>query len=243
MSNVVVVFSAIIGLFLAGALWNVARNQATRRPLFGRPSCGTGQGSLPPTSWLPLFGFGTARTCTDGTHQSPRRLLFEIATTAYFAVAAWRIDDGSQLVSVMLFSVPLLVIFLVDSWTRLIFTNVILLGVVLGLGFAAFDGFGQLGSAALAMVLAAAAFAGLYFLAIVIYRNPKVVPFGLGDVYLAAMIGAMVRLDDVVRALIYGIFLAGGSLAVLLALQRINRKQAVPYGPYLVLGALIVLLL
>jgi prepilin signal peptidase PulO-like enzyme (type II secretory pathway) len=243
MSNDIVAISAIIGLFLAGAIWNVARSQATRRPLFGRPTCGTSEATLPPTSWLPLFGFGTARSCTDGTPQSPRRLLFEIATAAYFALAARSIDDGSQLVSVMLFSVPLLVIFLVDSWTRLIFTNLILLGVALGIGFAAFDGLGELGSAALAMVLAALAFAGLYFLAIVIYRNPKVVPFGLGDVYLAAMIGSMVRLDGVVRALMYGIFLAGISLGLLLVLKKINRKQAVPYGPYLVLGALIVLLL
>lgn len=243
MSNVTVVVSAVFGLFLAASLWNVARNQATRRPLFDLPSCGSGEGRLSPTSWLPLFGFGTARSCSDGTPQSPRRLMFEIAVAAYFAIAASRIDDGTQLVSVMLFSVPLLVIFLVDSWTRLIFTNVILLGLVLGLGFAAADGLRELGSAALAMVFAALAFAGLYFLAIVIYRNPKVVPFGLGDVYLAAMIGTMVRLDDVASALIYGVFLAGASLALLLALKRVNRKQAVPYGPYLALGALIVLVL
>ena len=39
--------------------------------------------------------------------------------------------------------------------------------------------------------------------AILIYRNIRVVPFGLGDVYLAAMIGAMVRIDLVMRALVH----------------------------------------
>ena len=79
-------------------------------------------------------------------------------------------------------------------------------------------------------------------LAILIYRNPKVVPFGIGDVYLAGMIGTMVRLDEIGRVLIYGIFLAGATMALLLVLKRVNRKQAMPYGPYLVLGALIALI-
>lgn len=243
MSGTVIVISAVIGLFAAAALWNVARNQATRRPLFGAPSCGDGEGVLGPLSWLPLYGFGMARTCSDGTPQSSRRLLFELSAAAYFAITAWRIEDGTNLVSVLLFTAPLFVIFLVDSWTRLIFTNVILLGIALGLGAAAVDGPDELGSSALAMVIAAIIFIGFYVLAIVIYRNPKVVPFGLGDVYLAAMIGSMVRLDDMAAALIYGVFLAGGNAAVLLALKRVNRKQAVPYGPYLVLGALIALVL
>ncbi|MCC6793026.1 MAG: prepilin peptidase [Thermomicrobiales bacterium] len=242
MSGAIIVVSAFIGLFAGAALWNVSRNQATRRPLFGSPSCGA-EGVLPAMSWLPLFGFGMARSCSDGSPQSSKRALFELAVAGYFGVAAWRIDDGTWLVSVLLFTIPLLVIFLVDSWTRLIFTNVILLGLAFGLASAAVDGPGELGSSALAMVIAAAVFAGLFFLAIVIYRNPKVVPFGLGDVYLAAMIGAMVRLDDVAAALFYGVFLAGGSVALLLVLKRVSRKQAVPYGPYLVLGALIALVL
>lgn len=243
MSSPVVIIVAVIGLFASAALWNVARNQATRRPLFGAPSIGPGDGLLGAMSWLPLFGFGAARAGSDGSAQSPRRLVFELAGAGYFALAAWRIEDDARLISVLLFTVPLFVIFLVDSWTRLIFTNVILLGILLGLGSGAVDGLGELGSSALAMVIGAVVFIAFYLLAILIYRNPKVVPFGLGDVYLAAMIGSMVRMDSVAPALIYGVFLAGGSVAVLLALKRVSRKQAIPYGPYLVLGALIGLLL
>lgn len=244
MSTPTIVMTAIGGLFLAAAVWNFARNQMTKRPFFGTPLCDPGSGSLAMTSWLPFFGFGAARSCpADGAQQSPRRLLFELAVAGYLALAAWRIDDRLDFVAVVVFSVPLLIILLVDSWTRLIHTNIILLGILLGLIFGALEGPKELGWSALAMAVAASVFAALFFLAVVIYRNPKVVPFGLGDVYLAAMIGAMVRIDDIARALIYGVFLAGISLAVLLAFRRVNRKQAVPYGPFLVIGALIVLVL
>jgi prepilin signal peptidase PulO-like enzyme (type II secretory pathway) len=242
MSSTVVVILGVLGFFVASATWTIARNQASRRPLFGLPLCDAGDGETRAMTWFPLMGFGMARTCpSNAGRQSAKRLLYEFAVAGYFALAALRIDDGMELVSVVVFSIPLLIIFLVDSWTRLIHTNIIGLGVMLGLLFAALDGVRQLGSSVIAMAAAAAVFAGIFFLAIVIYRNPKVVPFGLGDVYLAAMIGAMVRLDDVVRALFTGILLAGISLALLLVLKRVSRKQAVPYGPYLALGAMIAL--
>ena len=143
---------------------------------------------------------------------------------------------------VICFSVPLLVIGLVDLWTRLIHTNLIYLGVALGWVFAAVDGGHSLLESLLGMVIGAGVFLFFFAAAILIYRNIKVVPFGLGDVYLAAMIGAMVRSDLVMRALLIGIFLAGAILLALLAARVLSRKQAVAYGPYLCLGALVTLL-
>jgi leader peptidase (prepilin peptidase)/N-methyltransferase len=243
MNAIWILISGVVGLFIGAAVWNVARNQATKRPLFASPLCRSEAGELTALSWLPLFGFGAARRCpADGANQSSRRLVFELAIAAYLALAAWRIDDRLDLIAVIAFSIPLLVIFLVDSWTRLIHTNIILLGILLGLVFGLFDGLDQMARSAIAMGAAALLFATLFFLAIAIYRNRNVVPFGLGDVYLAAMIGAMVRLSNIAPALLYGVFLAGISLALLLALKRVSRKQAVPYGPFLVLGALIVLI-
>ena len=242
MNPIVTALCALVGLFVGSALWNIARNQASKRPVFQPATCLPGDGVLPITTWLPLFGFGTARNCpADGAAQSSRRLVFEVAVAGYFGLAARRTGDWLDLVAVLVFTLPLLVIFLVDSWTRLIYTNVIALGVLLGIAFGAIDGWRQLVSSAAAMALAAAIFVAFYVLAILIYRDPKVVPFGLGDVYLAGMIGSMVRLDEIGRALIYGIFLAGGTMALLLLSKRVNRKQAMPYGPYLVVGALIAL--
>ena len=245
MSALAIVICGIAGLFVGSLVWNIARNQARKRPLFSPAACcPEGDGELPGAAWLPFYGFGTARECpADGNAQPSRRLLFELAVAFYFGLAAWRLDHWLDLAAVLTFTLPLLVIFLVDSWTRLIHTNVIALGVLLGIAFGALDGWRQLLSSTLAMVVATGVFIGFYMIAMLIYRNPKVVPFGVGDVYLAGMIGAMVRLDDIARAMVYGVFLAGAAIALLLLLKRVNRKQAVPYGPYLVLGALITLVM
>jgi len=67
--------------------------------------------------------------------------------------------------------------------------------------------------------------------------------FGFGDVKLAVFIGMATGLSNlrVAHALIDGVFL-GGFVAIILLITRIrSMKQAVPYGPFLVLGTILVL--
>jgi leader peptidase (prepilin peptidase)/N-methyltransferase len=62
--------------------------------------------------------------------------------------------------------------------------------------------------------------------------------FGEGDVKLLAGVGLMLGLVRGVTALIAGLLSAGLVLAVLLATRRITRRTYVPYGPFLIFGAL-----
>jgi leader peptidase (prepilin peptidase) / N-methyltransferase len=65
--------------------------------------------------------------------------------------------------------------------------------------------------------------------------------FGFGDVKLAVFIGMATGLTNLrmVHALLYGVFL-GGFVAIILLITRIRTlKEAVPYGPFLVIGTLI----
>ena len=67
--------------------------------------------------------------------------------------------------------------------------------------------------------------------------------FGFGDVKLAVFIGMATGLSNLrmPHALLYGVFL-GGFVALILLVTRIRSlKDAVPYGPFLTLGTLIVL--
>jgi leader peptidase (prepilin peptidase)/N-methyltransferase len=228
--------AGIVGLILGAVIWTVSRRQAAHEPLKG------GTNPVPPGGWLPLWGFGTDRTdATTGQPRSIWQLVFEISTAAYFAALGYRYGFSRDLLMIICFSIPLLVILLVDAWTRLIHTNIIIAGILLGWAFAAVDGGHALLRSLAGMAIGAGVFIFFFALAIAIYRNINVVPFGLGDVYLAAMIGAMVRLELVARALILGILLAGVILAALLAVRVLSRKQAVAYGPYLCLGALLTL--
>ncbi len=66
---------------------------------------------------------------------------------------------------------------------------------------------------------------------------------GTGDVKLATAIGAVLGYPTGLVALVIGI-IAGGVAAFLLILtRRIGRKDYMAYGPYLVLGALVMLIL
>jgi leader peptidase (prepilin peptidase)/N-methyltransferase len=67
--------------------------------------------------------------------------------------------------------------------------------------------------------------------------------FGFGDVKLAVFIGMATGLSNlrVAHALLYGVFL-GGFVAIILLITRIrSMKEAVPYGPFLVLGTVLAL--
>lgn len=246
MNAVEIVLYAILGLFVASACWVVAFAQADRRPLFEGPVCADPdcRARLSPLAWLPFLGFGQARRCPDCGKQYPRRrIAFELAVAGYFGLVAFTTDEPERLVAVALFSVPILVVLLVDWWTRYIYTNVIGAGLLLGFAVAALDGLESLLHALAGAAGGAGIFLGFYFAAAAIYRSSKVVPFGMGDVYLAGMIGAMIgSFLAVIVALFYGIFFAGLGAVLLLLARRVSRRDPIPYGPYLCLGALVALL-
>ena len=67
--------------------------------------------------------------------------------------------------------------------------------------------------------------------------------FGFGDVKLAVFIGMATGVSNlrVAHALLDGVFL-GGFVAIILLITRIRRmNEAVPYGPFLVLGTVLAL--
>ncbi len=244
MSVPIVVVLGAIGLLVGSAVWVIAAAQAAQRPLFSGPACAACSAPLPAVTWLPLYGFGQARRCRAcGVEQPIARVLFELGIAGYFAAVAARSEGGVSLVATLVFSVPLLVILLVDWWTRYIYTNIIGLGLLLGFGFALADGVSTLLNHLLAAAVALLAFGFLFALAAGIYRNLAVVPFGRGDVYLAVMIGAMTGWPDVATALFYGVVFGGMGAALLIVTRRAGRRDVIPYGPYLCVGALAVLLI
>ncbi len=62
--------------------------------------------------------------------------------------------------------------------------------------------------------------------------------FGLGDVKFLAGMGMMVGGERALGGTLVGLLMAGVVLAVLLVARRIGRRTYVPFGPFLILGAL-----
>jgi leader peptidase (prepilin peptidase) / N-methyltransferase len=95
-------------------------------------------------------------------------------------------------------------------------------------------------TALLAAIIAGAVFLLLYFGGQLVFGAEA---FGFGDVKLAFFIGMATGLSNLrmIHAILYGVFL-GGFVAIILLITRIRGlKQAVPYGPFLTIGTLIIL--
>jgi leader peptidase (prepilin peptidase)/N-methyltransferase len=67
--------------------------------------------------------------------------------------------------------------------------------------------------------------------------------FGIGDVKFLAGMGLMVGGERALSGTLTGLILAGVVLLALLVTRRIGRKSFVPFGPFLILGALWVVLI
>lgn len=254
MIDIEVVAFAAVGLVLGSLAWTVAVLQvgltaAAPTPASppGSPSTASGPGGGPvPSStlgWLPLWGFGADRSGADAGRGGSRPLVraaVEVAVAVYLGVLAGRADSTADLAPVALFAFPLLVIALVDWWTRVIYTNWIAVGTVLALGVAAVHGLHSFLEALGGLATGAAVFGAFYVVALLLYRDVRVVSLGAGDVFLAGMIGAMT--GDVLAAvgtLFYGILLAAVGAGVLLIARRGTQRKALPSGAYLCAGAFI----
>jgi leader peptidase (prepilin peptidase)/N-methyltransferase len=222
--------AGLLGLIAGAAIWNLALARAA-----GWGAIHSGR------AWLPLWGAfapGTSRATTM------RATLFQLGVVLYYVLLVLRHnDDPGWVVSVILFSVPLLIILLVDAWTGLIHTNLIAAGLLLGLTSATLEGFSELGRAAAGGLVGLAVFGVFSLVAGLISERARAVPFGLGDVYLATMIGTMVRFDRVFFALFAGLALAGLASLLLLVSRRFGARRPLSFGPVLCAGALLALVI
>ena len=168
----------------------------------------------------------------------------------FFFLFAWRLGFGLLLLIDSVYVLILVQVFAFDLNTRLILDLVILPASAVALLLAFITPWSPALSwpgpdwrtAVVAGVATAAVFALLVLVATLIY-GPE--GMGIGDIKLALFIGLATGLTDfrVVRAILLGVFL-GGLVAILLVVTRIRKmRQAIPYGPFLVLGTLVTLLL
>jgi leader peptidase (prepilin peptidase)/N-methyltransferase len=194
--------------------------------------------NVPVVSWLLLRG--RCRSCAAPI--SVQYPLVEIACALVFAAIGWRFGATWALPGFLLFGWLLLVVAVIDIQTRRIPNRLTypLTPTLLVLLTAAAVLDGTPGAALRALLGGLVAFALLLLLALI---NPR--GMGMGDVKLAAFIGiglGYVGWGHVWLGLFAG-FLGGGVIAGLLVVLRLRgRKDHIPFGPWLALGALVALL-
>jgi leader peptidase (prepilin peptidase)/N-methyltransferase len=183
---------------------------------------------------------GRCRTC--GAPISVTYPLVELASALVFAAVGWRIGLTWTLPAFLLFAWLLVAVTVIDVQTHRIpnrltypLTPALLALLVVG---AALDG--TPGAALRAAFGGVVAFSLLLVLALI---NPR--GMGMGDVKLAAFIGiglGYLGWGHIWLALFTAFFGGGVIAGILLLLGRRGRKDHLPFGPWLALGALAALL-
>jgi leader peptidase (prepilin peptidase) / N-methyltransferase len=221
----------LIGSFLTVVAHRLPESESVVAGRSHCPACGAqiaAYDNVPVLSWALLRA--RARCC--GAAISPRYPLTELATGALFAAVglAFAGEPTELLLGLALVAVSVAVT-VTDLERRIIPNKVLLVGAVLAVAIAAVGDPGSLAERA----IAAAAAGGLLFAAALAYPRGM----GLGDVKLAATMGLFLG-RDVAPAIL--VALLAGSLVGLAMIARHGaaaRKQAIPFGPFLALGALV----
>jgi len=225
------VFGAIVGSFLNVVAYRLPRHESLIKPASHCPTCATPvkpYDNIPILSWLLLRGH--CRGC--GAPISVRYPLVEALTAALCvgAVLAHHSAAGIALsVVLILLMVPAA---LIDLEHRIIPNRITALGALLALVIGlALDPAGEP-----ERLIAGVGAGGFLLLAALAYPGGM----GMGDVKLAAVMGLFLG-AAVAPALLIAL-LAGVALgAAVIARKgaRAGRKTAVPFGPFLALGAVL----
>jgi leader peptidase (prepilin peptidase)/N-methyltransferase len=225
------VMGAIFGSFLNVVAYRLPRHESLVSPASRCPGCGTPvkpYDNVPILSWLLLRGH--CRSCSEPI--SPRYPLVEALTAALCAGAVLAHDSVAPIalsVTLILIVVPAA---LIDLEHRIIPNRITALGFVLALVLGtALDSAGEPGR-----LIAGAAAGGFLLLAALAYPGGM----GMGDVKLAAVMGLFLGsavAPAILIALLSGVLL--GAVVIARKGAHAGRKTAIPFGPFLALGALV----
>ena len=237
----------LLGLLVAVPAVHLAEAAMTHRRA-GKPRCPYCRAPLPPRQWSATLAFltGQPRCPTCGKPLRWQRLIGEVGLAATWALIAHRFGLTPRSLAAMLAVLPLWMITVTDLESRLIPNRVILPALALialpatlwGPPVPGLEGWrwwqGPVG--------ALLGFVAMWVLATLGQLLVGEGALGAGDVKLAAYVGFVVGYPLIIELLIVAFVLGGLGGILLLLTRRGNLRSAMPYGPYIVLGTLAVLL-
>jgi leader peptidase (prepilin peptidase) / N-methyltransferase len=229
----VAVAGMLIGSFLNVVAWRLPRGESLVRPRSRCPQCETPirpYDNVPVLSWLLLRG--RCRRCKVPI--SARYPAIEAATAALYVAVALGRHGALDVVLALLLVTALVPIALIDLDRRLIPNAITLPASVAAVAAAALLDPGFVPE----QLIAGAAAGGFFLLAALVHPRGM----GMGDVKLAGMLGLYLGravAPAVLVALVAGVLV--GALVIARKGAREGRKTAVPFGPFLALGAVVAL--
>lgn len=235
------VLGLVVGSFLNVVIWRVPRGESIAFPASHCPACAhpiRPRDNIPVLGWLTLRG--RCRDCQAPI--SPRYPLVEAGTGALFAVIAARVGLSWALPAYLYLGAVAVALALIDIDhhrlpNALVLPSYPILGALLLLAVVA----GGAWSDGLRAVFGGLILFGFYFLLVLVYPAGM----GWGDVKLAGVLGMALGFLGWGPLAVGGFlgFALGGFFGIaLIAIRRAGRRSAIPFGPFMLLGALAALL-
>jgi leader peptidase (prepilin peptidase)/N-methyltransferase len=232
------VFGLAIGSFLNVVIHRVPRGESLLRPASRCPRCAV---AIAPWHNVPVFGWLVLRgRCAACGHRiSARYPLVELATGLLFVAVTARFGLTAALPAYLYLAAVAVALAMIDLDVHRLPDSIVLPSYVVGgvlLAVAAVAG--QDWSAAARGLIAMAVLWGGFFAVAFLYPGGM----GFGDVKLAGLLGLFLGWLGWSSVLVgtFAGFLLGGLVGVaLVAVGRAGRKTAVPFGPFLLAGALL----
>jgi leader peptidase (prepilin peptidase) / N-methyltransferase len=230
-------FGLIIGSFLNVVIHRLPKEESLVAPRSRCPECHT---PIRPWDNIPLVSFvllrGRCRACKHPI--SWRYPLVEALTSLVFVQTVMQFGLTLQSVFLLVFLCGLVVVSFIDLDHQIIPNAITLPGIPLGL----LGGFLVAEPPFLDRLIGTLAGAGFLYLVLfyggVLYGQDAM---GEGDLNLIALVGAFLGWRAVVITILVAC-LAGSTVGIALILsRRLERRQHIPFGPFLSLGAAIAL--
>ena len=237
----VAVLGLAIGSFLNVVVWRVPRGESVVHPPSACPNCQTPirpRDNLPVAGWLLLKG--RCRDCD--VKISPRYPLVEALTAVLFVIMALRFGLDPVLPAYLYLAAVGLALALIDLDCKrlpdaLTLPSYVVATLLLGAGEYFYSDSGDLGRA----LLGGVAMYAVYFALCFAYPAGM----GFGDVKLAGVLGlytGWLGWGAWAVGLFSGFFLGGVFGIALILVKKGGRKTAVPFGPFMLAGVLLAVL-
>lgn len=235
---VVLLFGLVVGSFLNVVIYRVPAGESVVSPRSRCPGCGTQireRDNVPVLSWLLLRG--RCRDCDQPI--SVRYPLVELGHAALWLVMLWQFGISWELPAYLYLASAGFALAVIDLDTKRLPNALTLPSYLVGGALLLLPAIAdsQWDDYLRAWLGAAALFAFYFILALIYPRG-----MGLGDVKLAGVLGLYLGW------LGWGVLVVGGFLGFLLGavlggalmvVGRAGRKSKIPFGPFMLLGALL----
>jgi len=241
LAAIVTLFGFTIGSFLNVCIDRLPRHESV---VTGRSHCEKCGRQLSARDLVPVLSYtllwGRCRSC--GARIPARIVAVEAATGLAFVALFLMYDLTATFAILALYTAILIVVFVIDLEHGLILNAVVMPALVFAFIVALAvrpDWLGNLfAHRALSAAAGAASSFALLFLIALLARGGM----GWGDVKFAAFMGAATGFPLVFVALFCGVIAGGAAGLVLLLARKKDRKQTMPFGPFLALGMMAALL-